>query len=518
MLRKLKLIFLNKNIMTQLFFTFSCLIFICASFSSLLTLFRNNAIYTIVLLIIMSGLIYGIFYFLKKLNMEKKWVEYLLVGILILIGLLLRVGTNRIIKTQPISDFSTPHDVYKQLHSKNNDIFAIRETYDDLSFYQKYYATYPAWFPYMKVISFIYDTFGVNLRYIKIMNWCLYALTALLIYWICKKIKSKKAGIFGLLLFACYPSLIVYTNITTPDHFSILFFTCFIATWVKMLEYRENNSRYFYIWSIANIFSIVAINLFKPLSILGLLVFICTELLYFIFPIIKNKVKRKQYIQDALGYVVGFVVICFLGIQTSNQILNSQVEKTIHTEVVNSTPLYLLWAYSVDETGNYNPDVATQTYTELQLKYRFNQKKVMEEISVLAKRQIIENISKMPRIFYQKFKIVFASEEDVFAFANYSDNETYEQSLRDHVQKYYTYFANMFMSILFTICALSLIKEMKNKNKNPMTIVIVLTIIGYILVLLLGGVQGRYKMLISALLCILASNIFNESGKEKLKC
>jgi 4-amino-4-deoxy-L-arabinose transferase-like glycosyltransferase len=514
MKQKIKFFFKNKNLIVHLFLIFSTLIFICASISPIRTLFKNNFMYTIISLIVFCVLIYCIWKFLKRAEVEKKWIEYLIVGILILLGLLLRIGTNNIIKTQPISDFNTPHDVYKQLHSENNDIFAPKSDYQSLSFYQRYYSSYPAWFPYMKVISFIYDTFGENLKYIKLMNWGLYIITSLLLYWIGKKIKSKKAGIIALLLFSCFPSLIVYTNITTPDHFTILLFTCFIATWVKLLEYRKKKSKKIILWCFLNVLSIIGINLFKPLSILGLLVFICTELLCILFPILRERESRKQYFKQSFAFAVGFIIACYLGISISSHILNVQVEKTIHTEVVDSTPLYLLWAYSLDEKGNYNPDIATQTYTELLIKYNGNQKEVMKELAILAKTQIVKNISKLPKIFYQKFKVVFSSEEDIFSFANYSNNEIYEQKLRKTILKYYIYISNTFMGVLFLLCTFSLIKEIKDKEKNPIIIVITLTIIGYFLILLLGGVQGRYKMLMASLLCILAGTIFSENRKE----
>lgn len=514
MIQKLKNVICSRYIITNIFYVLCISLFICSSISPFLTLYKMNKIRSIFFLVSALLIVAIYIYILKKIKVEKKWIEYILVAVIILIGLFLRVGVNRVLKTYPVSDFNTPHSVYNALNS-GEDIFSKKATTEELTFYQRYYAMYPAWYTYMKIISFVYDVFGHKLRYIKIMNWLLYCLSALLVYWIAKKIMNKKIGYLAISLFACFPSLILYTNITTPDHFSLLFFLCFIASWVKMFEYRKTFDKRLYLWGFINIIFIVCINLFKPLSILGLLVFICSELLCFIFPILFNKEKIKYYLKKHFLFSIIFVVICTVSIFGSSKILNYCVEKQINTKVVDSTGLYLLWGYSIDENKNYNSQVATGIFEDLLVKYKYDLKKVMDEISVLAKEQIKNNLKYLPTIFHQKFQIGFSNEDDIFSFSNNSNNIYYQADMLKKYKNIYVYFANIFMSVLWIMSSISLLKEIFDDEKNNMKTVLALTILGYILVLLLGGIQGRYKMLISGVLCILASTCC--SKKEEVK-
>lgn len=446
-----------------------------------------------------------ILYFITKhLPLENKKVEIISVIVIILLGLLLRIGVNHLLRTIPVSDFATPHDVYN-LHHSGSDIFDIKKSSEELSFYQRYYATFPAWFPYMKVVSGIYNVFGVNLNFIKIMNYILFIITSLILYQTGKNAFSKKVGIIAIALFAFIPSLVVYTGITTPDHITIFLFTLWLWTWSKIIKHRENkNKKEIVIFSLIQFLIICLINLFKPLSVFGILVFLCTEILCY-FKYLIDRESRKQYLKEGLIYTISFVIICFMSLQIENKVLSKVVEKEINNKVVDATSLYLLWGYSLDNNNNYDPAPASTIYENLLMKNKYDVAKTMEEINVLAKKQIINNKEYLARILKQKFNIIFESELDIFIWANVSGDDTHDFYIKEAYEDTYIFIASGYIIMLLTMIEIAIIKEIKAKNINNMIIVTTLIIIGYIFILVLGGVQARYKVLIFTPMCLLAA-------------
>lgn len=454
-------------------------------------------------------------FFLRKLPIDKKWVEIGLLILIIGLGLGFRIGANHLLKTQPFSDFATPNNVYL---ADANEIFAPHENSIDNSFFQRYYAMYPAWFPYMKITSGIYDMVGFNIEAIKVFNWILSVGTMLLLYWSSKTIFGKRTAFLATLFFACFPSLILYSNITTPDHITIFLIALWISTWVLMIKKRKEERKSLYWISVVHLLILASINYFKPLSVFGILVFLGTEVLYYGIPILGNKERRKQYFKKSVPYVLGMIIL-FFGIGFLFQSgLKKEIKKTTNMEVVDSTGLYLLWAYSLNEEKHYDPNVGTDILSEAMVKYSYDLDQIMADLNEKAKAQFINNLPYLPRILQEKFMILFKDDGDIFGFSNFSNNEAHEALMRD---QYYYPFVNVsgaFWGILFLLIVVSLLKEVRKNDKNPFIIVLSLMLIGYFFILLLGGVQSRYKVLDSVPFCILAATCFSGFMEKNKKC
>lgn len=510
----LKKLFVENNLLCNLFYFFVIIWCVAGAFCSLHTAFDENLKGTIISVVTILFLIFVAKFFINKLNTEKKYVIILSITFIIFLGLFFRILANQVFKTVPVSDFNTPHAVYQK---KDSGIFSKVESTEDQSFYQIYYSTFPAWFPYMKVVSLVYDIFGQNILYIKIMNWLLYITSAFLIYIIFKDY-SKKRGLLAMLLFSVFPSLVVYSNITTPDHITIFLLLFYIWTWEKILKNRKLENRRQIIWYIIlNIISMCLINLFKPLSILGILVFICAEIICF-FPDVLNKQTRKEYFKKNILYIILFLIISFGALNLENKLLNEAVENTINTKVIDSTGLYMLWGYSINEKGDYDSTPANKVYDNLLKKYNNDVSKAMIETNEFAKIQFKNNIKYLPKIIWQKFRIAYYTEKDIFSWANNSDNQSYSQGLREKYLKIYIAVANSYMTIILIMTAVSLLNESRKKEVNNFVVVLALIITGFTCVLVFGGVQPRYKTLILSVFCLLASGCMLFKKEEGVKC
>jgi len=482
------------------------------------SLYNINKINTILVAIFYVLLIFGLYKIISKINFENKYIVFGTLFVLIIVGVILRVSTDYIMKTVPESDFATPHAVY---NLKNSGIFDAKAFSGDLSSYQIYYSMFPAWFPYMKVISFVYDVFGVNILYIKIFNWILYALTCIVLYLAGKNSFSKKSGILAVLLFTFLPSHILYSNITTPDHLSIFLISLWLLIWSKQVQYsEENNYKKLLFISILNIVCVCLINLFKPLSIFSVLVFICMEILCFrdMFVSANNK---KEFVLKRLIYSFCFILFCAFSIKIENKVLNTVVENNINTKVVDSTGLYMLWGYSVNETGKYDSSVADRIYIDILNKNNKDTVKTIDEINNVAKQQFKANLKYLPKILLRKFYIAYYNEQGMFVWGNYSGNSDYDTSISQKYNEYFLYIANGYIFMLFVMCFMTLIKQLGKDKINKMVFASSLIIIGYTCILIFGGVQPRYKALIFGPICFLAGSSIEyrkENKDENISC
>lgn len=512
-MQKFKEMFIEKSLLCKLFYIFVILWCTIAAFCSMKTICAINIKNTLIVFLFLVMFIYISILIIKKINTEKKYITLITLLFIITLGLSARIVSNYIFKTIPTSDFKAPHVVY---HEKDNGIFNKVTNSAEQSLYQTYYSTFPAWFPYMKVVSLVYDVFGENVLNIKIMNWIFYVASTILMYIILKD-KSPKNGLFAALLFSLFPSLILYSNLTTPDHITIFLFLFYIYTWKKLLKSRkESEIKSIIKYSILNIISMCLINLFKPLSILGILIFICAEIICYFPEILDNK-KRLSYFKKNIPYIIAFIIIGLGALKIESIILNKTVEKTINVKVVDSTGLYMLWGYSIDEKGNYNSNPANKIYDELLKKNNNNIEKTMKETNVLAKEQFKRNFKYLPSIIWQKFNIAYHTEKDIFSWANYSENAIYSQNIKDKYSRAFEILANSYMSIILIMTSIALFKNSQKKYIDNLVVVISLIVTGYTCILVFGGVQPRYKTLILAPFCILASTsvIFKKEDEEK---
>ena len=488
----------NKNILYCLFLAAIFMIFIFASYFSLETILGNAYIHdqSIKVLISFICLIIIFSFILNKLKLTKKQIAILFI-ILILVGLSLRVFSMYTLKTVQISDFANSERLYNYL--QENGEFQYHENPADNVSLQNNFAMFPTWYIYSAIIVQMFNIVGYNAEYIIELNLMLVALASLFLYKGVSRLFSSKIALLSIFFFSICPSLITYSNIGTPDHFTILLICALIFCWSFVL--KENNKKKKYLQSIILILIMSLINLFKPLSIYMLLVFVCSEILINIFGNLKN---IKKYFKLNWKYL-SFFIISFLIINTSiTQMANLITEKNIKMTIKDSSGMYLLWGYTLNENKEYDSNyIYNQIMPELLKKYEYDYDKVLSELSIIAKQNLKNNIKYIPNIWEAKFKILFANEGDYFSFAN--TNEKYSEKLSLNYYNDYIVVSNSFMGITYILICISCIGSIITEKSNKETSIIYLMIIGFIAIVILGGVQSRYKSLISVQFFIMAA-------------
>lgn len=435
----------------------------------------------------------------KRLESENVIFERLLIILIIATSIIIRIFSFTILKTVPVSDFKVPTDFYNYFNQRGPYISG-----EDADFYQLYYARFPAWFTYMRIVRLIYNIFGFNVNYIVYMNILLNAGTTLVIYLVGKKIFSKKTGFLAAGLYAFSPSMIVYSSVHTPDHFSMLLIGVICMFWSRMYNARKfDNKKGFYTNALLVIFFACLLNLFKPLKILLLLVFVCTEIMCSYHEVFANlKVYLKKNYRYWLMFITTFIVSSWL----TSSILNMRVESVVKIETVDSLPMYLFTGYSVNDSGHYDNAAGDEILYQLMEKYGQDQEGLMKELSILARQQLKDNSKHLINIWAEKYGSLVSNEYTYWSFANYSDDVNYTNSLETAIGPVFLRLAASSMLIIYIGVIILAAKQIFTSSHNDMLVTLSLMIVGYLLMLIVGGgVQSRYKSIIMPIMILVSA-------------
>ena len=440
----------------------------------------------------------------------------------VLIGLCIRLFFYFLFRTQPVSDFNIPNQFYQNF--QEIDQYAPFTSWENTDFFQRYYAQYPTWYAYMCIVKFIYNILGYRVFYIIAINWVLFAISSCLIFKIGQLVHTACTGLIAVVFFSFSPSMAVYSNIMTPDHFSALFILLSVYWGIKIEQYLTINFTRqiqdksmmgisgliqhlklhyrLYIYTVLLALTATMVNLFKPLSILFVIAFLCVEFLFRFIPAFRPAGGIKSLFIENAGRIVVFFLAFFLFNSIQGYLLNSSIKNTLKVDTVDSTPMYLLWGYSVDKEGNYNPRVADRIIDEVLSRNNYDLPVAMEEMGQLAKEQLKENAKFIPKILISKFGILFGSEYGFWDFSRYGTDAAYSQSLQTIVESPFLAASMSFATVAYLLSAITSIIVACSKTYSKGLIWCDLIILGYSAVLLLGGVQDRYKALMLALIYI----------------
>lgn len=433
----------------------------------------------------------------KVANRLSIKLEIVYVVFIMLLAFILRWIGIVIMRTTQISDFSFPHD-------------AIRYFKGDLSdsgffdYIGNYYAKFPAWFPFMRLLNIFYDLFcggEVNIEAVKYGNAVLNTITCGGIYYASRCLFSRKVGIIASILYCCFPSLIIWTNITTPDHITMFLFVLQMIVWYWMWKKTDNWKIHIILICVHSIICIL-INWFKPLVILYLLV------LVFYLIGTYDKSDRKKIIFGGIIYFFSFL-LCFIG---SSKILSVWVENSIQRETIDSTWLYIYCGSVMKEDGTMDNAKANEVMAEVfqQNESIDDQMRIFKEMAI---EQIIENKMKLPVLWLDKYREAMNCEGATWYWCNTNTENGYGDKLNEVLGLEYYFISNQYYLLLLILVVLCGISQLISKYKNVNIFYLFLTVSGFIGILVVSGVQSRYKLIIMPYLVIMGAY-----GLDSISC
>ncbi|MCX7923489.1 MAG: glycosyltransferase family 39 protein [Clostridia bacterium] len=288
-----------------------------------------------------------------------------------------------LVDTKPVSDFAFYND------------YAINITKGLFKSYDKTCLVFPHRFGYPFILSLIYKLFGINLFAGKIFNIFLSVCTSILIYWIGARSFNEKTGRISSLLYAIWPSQIMYSSVLASEHSFIVFFTLSIALFI-MAQYKFKGKMSIILPASAGI-SLALSQFVRPVASLLFAVFV---ICIFILNRYKQPLSKSIFNKVKL---LGFILI---GYVLSVALLNYTVSSLTGVSIWRSSSGYnLLVGTNSKSSGTYNNEDA-----HILSEYNWDFKKVHSA----AKQKALERIKSNPLEFIylieDKFIIMWGDE------------------------------------------------------------------------------------------------------------
>ncbi|MCL2577843.1 MAG: glycosyltransferase family 39 protein [Defluviitaleaceae bacterium] len=425
--------------------------------------------------------------FALQLEEKSEFQKWFYVVAVILIGLILRIIARQIFQTAQMQDFGRAHDVYLYL-TQYGPLQA--GNWAELNWYQLYYSRFPGWFPHFAVTRLVYDIFGAHVRYMIFLNYILYVLSAGLLYITVKRLFSFAVAFCATAFFIFNPNLVVWANITSPDPIFIFLFLCMFYF---ISRFYSGESGYKFLCAAA-VFAALT-DFFKPIGLIFLIAFFCVEIF---MQIISKEIWRKKF-KQWVAFLFVFLAVYGVG----HALVSAEIRRVFHVETVSSTGMYMAFAWSTDGAGNYTLNPVFEKFDRLMEEHENNQIIVMEEMSQYARELFNETRHNLRSILRQKARLTFA-DEGVLGWVIHSDDAEYSASTYRVLAWPLWIGFTVFIFVIMFFAAAGTVFALFEKNK-AVFIFLLTTVIGYTMVLLLGVVQARYRILLYPQLSILAA-------------
>lgn len=209
---------------------------------------------------------------------------------------LLRVIACTMLRTMPVSDFLC---CYNYAVSHQNAAYMTNYSYLGI---------------YALTIRAFMAIFGQSVMKAQMLAVAITSLIPATIYITAKSaFHSARIGIISALLFAIFPSMIIYTGILSGENIAMFFFALTIMLLALAWRNRHENKRY---WLLIGFTGVSAgfMNLYKPLLIIIIAALAIAEFVFYICPAIRNCFKAKRFLaKEIITPVLVLVIIYTLG-------------------------------------------------------------------------------------------------------------------------------------------------------------------------------------------------------------
>lgn len=401
------------------------------------------------------------------IRLEKLWI------VLLVVGTVARILYFCLIQPVQVSDFYQSAKFYEHL-LQNGGYEQYTTLLSEMDDFQIYYSLYPAWGTYMLLSHALFGIFGFHIPILVFLNIFLFVLSFLVLKKLmCKSNLNSATTNLALALLALFPQMIMWSSVTSPDHFTVLGIIILAYIWIN----ERSKKKIVYI--ILEALCIGMIGLFKPLTALMILVVVCSKILLYI---VKRNEKIKILMIESVVFIICTIVISFVVQAVSNKTL----ENYIKTDITQATSFYLLWGYGVDESGNWSDKAANNIFDEA-----WKDKNTLEEVVECTDREAIKlvknNIKLLPRIIAQKFKLLFYSDSWPALWSMKNEDNVLANTLS----------GNRWVSVVLTsINSISLmLMPFALLKKDKLTVFLSMFWLGYICFLLFSGIQTRYRFI-----------------------
>ena len=440
---------------------------------------------SILIIVIFIGTI-AIYYILKKLiKIEDTRLIYL-----VIIALAIRLIWIFSYNVEPESDYKNFYNFAVYLKSTGLGIGTEK---------WKYIALFKHIFGYSSFLAILFSIFGISVLVGQLANVFLSIISLILIYKISLKVVGKEGAFIASILWAFYPSQIIYNIFLLSEPLWVTILLLIFYTFIKLDEaLKENSYKKSILYLIIISILCVWMNTIRPISMVIII-------MIFIWMFILN-IKKIESIRDLITRVIGIVLV-FLIFITGSNITNKLIEYKILLKPTNSYGWSFYVGLNEESYGGWNEKDWELLYTYLDSE-EYTVQEVQDIMMEHAKEKIMSGNINFGELFLKKIKKLWGS--DSAAVLYLQENYTFYGIFNKNIlsaTSYIYYYATIIFSLLGLI-------KIKNQQNNKLLILFTLYFLGITFAHLLIEVAGRYHY--SGIICfILLSAYFICKNSKK---
>ena len=320
-------------------------------------------------------------------------------------------------------------------------------------------------------------------------------------------IKSKRCSIMAGVLYALFPSAILYCTIGTPEFVAILFNLIAIIFLIKSYRYGDGK-KLGYVFAAGIVFGIS--SSFKSFSIVIIVAYLLVEILY-----IRIKVGVLEFFKEG--------IILFFAFFAVKRIILMIVSKWLGTDLsqYSSGVLYhqLLVGLNTEGEGQIHLGTLSRGFWNTFLENGYNSSAAGEHAKQLLFENWHNHIADVPLLLEQK--IVWAWQDDlipIYYFLNLmSVDGTIHHRIYECIKNVVPTISQAMYASMCVCGVASVIDDFRQTDTNREWTFIKLIIFGYFVLLLIIEAQSRYKCLIIPLICIMGARCITKCWDTGIK-
>lgn len=353
-----------------------------------------------------------------------------------------------------------------------------------------YISVFPHTAGFPIVLSLLYRWFGSDLLIPQILNIALDVVSVILLYYIVRVFHRNRIAFGAGMLYALWPSQIIYTGLIYTEKLFFVFMLCSIFTF---LQWYTSKQKHLYALILTGIFASLA-GLTRPLGLLLMVSF-------FVAILIAPSFSIKKKILQFVPLVVSFFVITF----ACQWLLQSYIQKPI-AKLPFGYNLYV--GFNKVYQGAWNPSDAAELSQIIKQKDDSAQE-IHDIFFAKAQQRFTEySFTEVLQLFGSKFKLMWSHDDESIQYTR----EKYEKTSGNAFDfyRYERLFIKVSNLYYFSIILLSFLAMWLPLHKKAIMSLfpLLLLYIGTTILHLFVESAPRYHLPAIPLFCIFAAQCF----------
>lgn len=433
---------------------------------------------------------------------------------LIALACLVRIWVILAFANPPLSNYGEAHNTAIALLEQGISVFRPHAPTDLATDATALYHTlYPSWALYMLVLKNVYAVFGTSIYVGQYLNVFLTAVIMAALYWLCVRfLKNPGLGLAAAVLFAFWPTSILFCMLHSPDYFTILFVILCLFLWGWTEEKRETFCWWQHLLRLLAVgVSLGILNRFKSVALVVLVALLIYEVVFHLLPAIVQRIREKKAgILAALAQGALTIAAVALFMTGTTKAIDLAIGLNIGHVPQNLTG-WFFYSGLTGEDGMWT-EQKRDYRDKLLVDYNYD----IDAVNRVLMRDTLTELDINTRGTYdmilEKTEAFWQDDLDIYRFMYGGTMNHLYDLIKGSTRVFYMVFLFFMMVgavglLLSPICG----KTLLDKERRPLLLAS-LILYGFALMFLVSEMQLRYKFILAAPFALLAG-----SGAEFLK-